>query len=88
MPSDLLPSHTAEYNLLFDALPIAIKRACQILQHSTIRSADYIAADQEVSRILARLKELTNDYLRVPNEIGSTTSPVGTLPESEHLWGS
>jgi hypothetical protein len=68
MSSDPL-SHTAEYNRLFDALPIAIKRAGEILQRSSSNTAAYLAADMEVSRILARITELTNDYLRASSEV-------------------
>ena len=86
MPSNPVTSHTAEYNLLFDALPVAIKRACEVLQQFALCSAEYAAADQEMSRILARINELTNEYLRAPNEVISTTPLLGDRPESEHLW--
>ena len=61
MPADPQSGHTAEFNRLYDALPIAIKHACQVLQHSSSGSTEDAEADREVSRLLARIIELTND---------------------------
>lgn len=58
MSNALRPDDAAEYNRLVDALPLAIERARQLLAEFGDGSAAYLAADKEVSRILARISEL------------------------------
>jgi hypothetical protein len=86
MLGDLQSGDAAEFNQLYDALPVAIKRARQILQHSTSSSAAYVAADSEVSRILARINVLANGCLRIPDEIVTSTASLADKPP-ENAWG-
>ena len=51
---------TAELNRLSDALAVAIQRAREILRETDMTSPAYRAADAEVSRILARINQMTN----------------------------
>jgi hypothetical protein len=69
MSNDPLTTYAAEYNQLFDALPAAVKRASKLLQLFGATSDAYIEADAEVTRILARITELTNVNLRAPESL-------------------
>ncbi len=86
MPNDLLLSHAAEYNLLFNALPVAIKRLRELIQHLGGDSPAYVSADREVSRILARLRELANVPMNAPSKSASASSTV-VMP-SENAWAT
>ena len=50
----------AEIHRLFTALPIAVKRASDVLQQSPTLTPTYLALYNEVSQILTRINELTN----------------------------
>lgn len=54
------PDEAAELNRLFDALPVAIKLASDLLTQSSSCDPEYLAADGQVCRILGRISELMN----------------------------
>ena len=51
---------------MFFALPVAIKRLRELIQHSGSDSPAYVAADLEVSQLLARIMELANVPINAP----------------------
>jgi hypothetical protein len=61
MPFNLRAEDTAEFSRLCDALPVAIERASSVLRKSFSDAAVYVAADAEVSQILARITLLTHE---------------------------
>jgi hypothetical protein len=60
MPLNLRADDAAEFNRPFEAVPVAIERASDVLRESGESSGD-IVADAEVSKILARIAVLTNE---------------------------
>jgi hypothetical protein len=60
MPSDALSNDAAECNRLFDALPVAMVRATSLLRQRSVYDREYVEADAEVAKILARVNELLN----------------------------
>lgn len=54
------PKEAAEFNGLLDALPAAITLARGLLGQLSVQHPTYLAADFEVSKILARIHELSN----------------------------
>jgi hypothetical protein len=61
MPFKLRADDAAEFNRLCQALPIAIERAGHALRGFCSESPGYVAADAEVSLILARITLITNE---------------------------
>jgi hypothetical protein len=60
MLSYLLSNEAAECDRLLDALPVAINRASCLLQQRSVHDLTYLEADIQVSKILARVSELSN----------------------------
>ena len=56
----LSSEEAAELNRLLVALPAAVAVAGRLLRESSIHDAIYMAADAEVSKLLARISELMN----------------------------
>jgi hypothetical protein len=54
------PEEAAELNGLLDALPAAITFARGLFEQLSVQHPSYLAADLEVSTILARIQELLN----------------------------
>lgn len=50
----------AELNRLLNALPVAIRLASGLLRETSMLHPSYIAADAEVSKLVARVNELIN----------------------------
>jgi hypothetical protein len=61
MPFKLRADDADEFNRLCQELPIATQRAGNALRESSRESAGYVAADAEVSLILARITLITNE---------------------------
>jgi hypothetical protein len=61
MPFKLRADDAAEFNRLCQALPLAVERAVQALREASRESAGYVAADAEVSLILARITRITHE---------------------------
>jgi hypothetical protein len=61
MSFNLRADDAAEFNRLCQASPVAIERATHLLRETFSESADYMAADAQVSEILARITVITNE---------------------------